>query len=206
MQANKHRAVETFWRWFINNQDRFSSIPSNRLLLELILAKLKEVDDGLFFEMSVDLNPKEFIITASGDTSLFGLVDEIVSQAPKLNDWKFIALKPPKGFSFRSNFRGILFDPQKMWFMPLKKRDDPNFLGLKIGYEDGCNFAEKQIVRDGTFLVLDTGLGERVAATNIQYLEIDELPPNPVASGYGKVTELERYLSGLSRKRKLPKS
>jgi hypothetical protein len=145
--------------------------------------------------MALNSDPKEFIVTAGGDAKLFPVADEIISHAPELLGWRFISLKPSRGFQFTSSFRGILFDPQKMWFMPLKKRDDPSFLGLQIGYEGGSDFAEKKIVRDGTFLVLDTGLGERIAGSNVRYLDIVELPANPRTSGYRKITELPEYIS-----------
>jgi hypothetical protein len=189
--------IENFWYWFNDNKHRLRRAEDDWLVLDLILAKLKEINAGLFFEMSLDAQPKKFIISASGKIELFGLVDEIIARAPKFDDWKFVSLKPPKGFNFTSTFRGLSFNPQKMWFLPLKKREDPKFLGLRIGFEGGCNFAEKQMVRDGTFLVLDTGLGERVAATRIQYLEINELPTDPCVHGYGKLTELPKYFSDL---------
>jgi hypothetical protein len=190
--------IQNFWDWFSHNKDRFVHAKDNRLFLDLIQAKLNEVDKGLFFEMSLDSNPKEFIVTAGGDKKLFFLADEVVLYAPKLSGWRFISLKPPRGFQFISNFRGSLFDPRKMWFMPFKKRDDPAFLGLRIGFENGCGSMEKEIVRNGTLLVLDTGLGERVAAMSIRYLEIVELPANPRACGYGNVTELPEYISKLN--------
>lgn len=189
--------IDKFWRWFKCNHDRFAVAKNDRLFLDLILAKLREINAGLSFEMSLDSNPKQFIVGASGDAKLFTLVDEIVAHAPRIKEWKFVSLKPPRGFDFTSNFRGYPFDPKKIWFMPIKKHGDPKFLGLRIGYEGGCDFAEKQVVRTGTFLVLDTGLGERVAATIIQYLEVGDLPPDPRASGYGKLPELPEYLCNL---------
>ncbi|MDR3561786.1 MAG: hypothetical protein P4N59_10175 [Negativicutes bacterium] len=197
--------IDEFWRWFSGNRERFAGITNDRLFLDLILARLKEIHNGLFFETCIDSNPKEFIVTASGNTNLFGLVDEIIARAPNLEGWKFVSLKPPRGFQFASNYRGFLFDPRKMWFIPLKKRDDPKFLGLRIGFEGGCDFAEKQIVRDGTLLVLDTGLGERIVATNIQYLEIAQLPTSPRSSGYGPVPELTEYISSWNSTRQATK-
>lgn len=188
--------IEEFWQWFAADHG-FGAAKNNRLFLDLILAKLREINGRLALEMSLDMDPKEFIVSASGDVKLFNLIDEIVAHAPKMKEWRFISLKQPKGFDFTSNFRGYLFDPKKMWFMPLKKRGDPKFLGLRIGYEGGCDFAEKRVVRHGTFMVLDTGLGERVAATRIQYLEIGELPPAPRASGYGRLPERPEYLGKL---------
>ena len=193
--------IINFWQWFSSNQDRFASSKNDRLFLDLILTKLREISTGFFFEMSVDSHPKEFIVSSAGNTKLFSLADEVISHAPRLVDWRFLSLKPPRGFQFTSNFRGFFFDPQKMWFRPVKKRDDPNFLGLHIGYEGGCDFAKKETVRGGTFLVLDSGLGERVAATSIHYLEVVELPTNPRSSGYGKVTELPEYISNLNAAR-----
>jgi hypothetical protein len=190
--------IQQLWQWFTGNHSRFAYAQHDRLLLDMILAKLREINNGFFFEMSLDLYPKEFIVTAAGNTKLFSLADEVIAHAPKLLDWHFISLKPPKGFKFTSRFRGFLFDPRKMWFMPLRKHDDKTFLGILVGYEGGSDFAEKEIVRGGTFLVLDTGLGERIAASNMQYLEIVDLPTNPPASGYRKVAELAEYISNLN--------
>jgi len=52
---------KNFWQWFNSNRHLFRQAAGDRLVLDLILAKLREIDPGLFFEMSLDAHPKEFM-------------------------------------------------------------------------------------------------------------------------------------------------
>jgi hypothetical protein len=141
------------------------------------------------------------MLTASGQRPLFPLVERIAAMAPRLDDWKFVGLKPAMGFEFSTNFEGVHLDPKKMWFMPLRHKSDPKFLGFRIAVGANVDPQDKE-TRGAVFIVLDTGLGERFVAENIDYVEICTAPADPRTAGYGNLLELREYIE--ARKKKEP--
>lgn len=188
--------IDSFWHWFATNSNRLAAVTeADRGLLDLLRAKLNEIHEGLFFEINNSLPEREFVISAYGKRELFEIVYSIVERTPKSLPWKVIALKPPRGFKFTTNFMGCHLDPGRTWFLPLKKRNDPSFLGLRVGIEGESCSACAEIIRGGILLMLDTGLGEQCASESIQYVEVEQLPNNPGSKGYGKISSLPKYIA-----------
>jgi hypothetical protein len=125
---------------------------------------------------------------------LFHLVEEIVSLAPRISGWRFLSLKPPQGFKFTTEYEGVLFDPSSMWFFPLENRSQPEDLGLRIGVPDFLE-ENKQQMLTAVLIILETALGERSAAQEIQHVEVCELPKNPERYGYIELVELPGYIT-----------
>jgi hypothetical protein len=189
--------INNFWRWFIVNQSRFLAIdtPSNPLV-RLIGAKLREINKDLHFEVCADRRPCEFIISASGKQALFKLVRLVIDQAPHIDDWKFIALKPPSGFKFTTSYKGVNINPKETWFLPLKKKGDSKFLGFRIAVSPEIDPKAPE-TRVAVFIVLDTGLGEQVVAEVVNYIEIENVPKDPEKLGYGRLEKLPQYIKNI---------
>jgi hypothetical protein len=104
------------------------------------------------------------------------------------------------GFDFKTTYEGISFDPRSMWFLPLESSSCPQDLGLRIAVP---NFAPaiKRQAQNAVLVILDTALGERAAALDIQFVEVSALSDSPDADGYIELYELPTYIEW--RKRKL---
>ena len=202
--TEQHRAIAAFWQWFRENKSNLDSLAeTSDPLWDVTLERLKAIAQGLWFELSnLGVTPREFIITVEGQTDLFDLVEEIVEEAPADPNWKFVALKPPMGFDFKTTYEGIELDPKALWFLPLENSADPLALGLRIGVPD-YKLDKQRSIHNAVLVILDTALGERVAASKIQHVEVRRLPQSPEANGYIALTELADYVEW--RKRKLPK-
>jgi hypothetical protein len=186
--------AEAFWTWFAENEARIRQIRTAGVpLIRLVHAKLREIAPKLTIELSADDNPKELIISASGDRSLFPLVREVVSRAPKLPGWRFIALKPPRGFPQQTRFGESVHRPAEMWFIPLRKEGAPSFLGLRIGYP-WYGSTHAKVERNGVYEVLEAALGEETLSGEVQYVEVAPLPDNPEDAGWGRLHELPMFL------------
>ena len=87
---------EVFWRWFITNQEHVFRFEADKeRVLDEILAKLRAYRNGLVFEISIEKNGiREFIISADGLKELLPSVTKLVSAAPTLQNWKFVAFRP----------------------------------------------------------------------------------------------------------------
>jgi len=195
-------AIDEFWRWFEVHRVDFDILADTEApFWDIALGELKRLDEHLWFELSgQDDDPREFVITAEGHAKVFALVDEMVARAPKIPGWEFVPLKPAMGFDFETTYEGISFDPRTMWFLPLLSASRPQNLGLRIGVP-GYQPENKRETDNAVLVILDTALGERVAALDVHYVEVVALPAAPEADGYIELPELGRYIEW--RKRKL---
>jgi len=111
MAAEKDR-IAKFWVWFVTNIQEFLRPKSTEEpFWDLALEQLKKVDEHFCFELSRERHPVcEFMVTAQGQVSSFPIAEQFVRQAPNLEGWSFIALKPPQGFQFTTTYEGTLFD------------------------------------------------------------------------------------------------
>jgi len=199
--TESHEAIDEFWRWFEAHLSDFTALTdSTGGFWDVALAALKRLDKHLWFEMSrPDDDDREFIVTAEGHKEAFPLVEALVARAPKIGGWQFIALKPPMGFDFETTYEGILFDPRAMWFLPLNSSSRPEELGLRIGVPNYTPALKRQ-AGNAVLVILDTALGERAAALDIQHVEVSALPPSPESEGYIELHELPNYIEWLKRR------
>ena len=119
--------MEEFWAWFAKHELDFSKLGTpDEPFWDVALEQLKTVDEHFWFELSRDRHPvREFIVTAEGHVRSFLTAEKLVSLAPDIKGWAFIALKPLRGFQFTTTYEGIQFDPRQMWFLPLEENRIP---------------------------------------------------------------------------------
>ena len=91
-------------------------------------------------------------------------------------------------------YEGIRFEPRAMWFLPLESSSSPDDLGLRVGVPNFTHDIERQTM-SAVAVILETAMGERAAALDIQHLEIACLPESPESHGYIKLPELPAYIA-----------
>jgi hypothetical protein len=194
-------SIEQFWSWIREHKAEIDSlVDTSDPLWDMGLSKLQAINEGLWFELSLpNGNERELIITAESRSELFPVVEKIVSCAPKLSGWRFISLKPPRGFAFKTKYEGIPLDPDSMSFLPLERSDIPKMLGLRISVP---SFAESKRTpfTTGVMIILETAVGERAFAMDIQYVEVCSMPDKPEAEGYFPLPNLPDYIARRNRK------
>lgn len=197
----QRESIEEFWLWFKAHQSDFDALTdTSNPFWDDAVNHLKRLDHRLWFEVSQpDSSDREFIITAEGHADVFTLVDAIIARSPRITGWRFVALKPPMGFDFVTTYEDIRFDPRGMWFLPLESVSRPQDFGMRVGVPNFNQSIERQ-ASNAVAVILDTSLGERAAALDIQHLEVSTLPENPKAAGYIELYELPRYIEWRKRK------
>jgi len=195
MNELQRQHSEKFWTWFIRNELELCDIRSSEdPILEVLLDRLQQIHAGFFFEISINADPHELIISAAGKRELFSTVDEFVAGAPQIPSWKFIALKPPQGFDFVTTYQDVDYDPKTFWFLPMiKGTGNGALLGLRVGIP---NFSpeRKANAQFAVLIILDTALGERSAAEDVDYLEVDSLPTIPEKDGFIELSDLPKFI------------
>ena len=144
--------ISKFWKWFKDNNKAYTFLNSvdeeaKENLLDEFLEQLQKYCDSIYFEIGgYPDEVQELIITAEGDKNYFDKVEEIISAAPKIDGWTFIAFKPPMPDNFRSKWDDLELNTENMWFLPLSN-DKTQDLGIRV-----C-FYNQDIIKDNeTFL------------------------------------------------------
>jgi hypothetical protein len=196
------KAIQEFWRWFECHLADFNELTDpNAPFWETALDRLQRINKRLRFEVShAGAEEREFIITAEGHLDAFPLAEKTVAEAPQISRWRFIALKPPMGFDFTTTYEGIRFEPRQMWFLPLTGNTDPAALGLRIGIPEFRSATARQ-ASNAVAVILDTALGERAAALDIQHFEVVALPACPESEGYIELHQLPNFIEWRKKKR-----
>lgn len=198
--------AKKFWNWFAQNHQAFLFLreveqQERDRLSSLLLQALHEYNEHLFYQIggvpgSVEM---ELIISAEGDIDFFPDVEFLLNQAPTIDPWIFIPFKPPMGVDFITSINEYDFDPHQTIFITLESEKHPRSIGLQICYPDFCE-EKKDLFWLGTYLMLDTILGERSAAIDIDYIEIIRTPENICDFDYHVLSEIDELIQAKKRK------
>ncbi len=197
--SNKAK-INPFWDWFTANSNKFLFVndieeTEREKLFDDFILHLHAYCDKLFFQMGghPDAKKMELIITAEGLSQYFPNVEELVDAAPTLDNWEFIKFKQPHGPGVITKYRDIDFDPNKTIYIQLVNEQAPNEVGIHVCYAD-FDEEQKDIFVGGTYLMLDTLLGEKSTTLDISYLDIIKTPANITEYDFGHLCDLKEYI------------
>ncbi len=167
-----------FWDWFSRHAPKLkdSAGASFERLTDELLCVLQRYCEGLAFEIGHDGSGcYEFVVTAYGNTDYFEAVERLVAQAPRLDDWRVTAFKPPMPENFRVDMDGVAIDTAEAFFIPLECASAPNDIGVRL-FLQGYDPALEEVYMQASSTVLQTILGEKSFAYDLQHIEMEPLP------------------------------
>lgn len=183
-----------FWNWFVANKGKLARITTGfEPIVASLTTELTSYHPGLTWECSVNMEPKEFIISANGIRALFPVAQRLIAAAPQLPNWKFIALRPAKGLGSVVLPSGKTLHPDEVWFDSVSNGPGVDILVAAKGLTPH-NIDDYQ---DSVFLMLDSLLGEEVVETRIYAIDYMALPDLPALQGLKPISKLPELL-GLS--------
>ena len=193
-------AMDGFWQYFQKRESELAKIDTaDHPVYDELLEKLQSIDSGLWFEFHTEPGRNELIITADGCTSLFPLVEEVVSAAPNIPGWTIIPLKPKSGFPKTAHWKNLKITISDVVFDPLECEGSDD-LGIRI-FVPGIRSENIEDAHNAILRAIDHGLGERKFAECLQHTEVKPLPGNVPSDTYIPITDLEPYIDW--RKKKL---
>jgi len=98
------------------------------------------------------------------------------------------------GNGFSLDYREKVFDPEKIIYIPLTAKRDTKAIGFNVCYPD-FDKSEKEIYANGTYLILDTILGEKSVAFDIDYLEVIKTPENISDFDFGHLSNIAEFIT-----------
>jgi hypothetical protein len=196
--ADNTRKIAEFWQVFLDHEgDLAKASSADEPVYDLILHQLQNIDQGLFFEFSTNLETYEFIITAEGKVSLFPLVEYIVDNAPDTGRWLLKALKPKLGFPITTRWEGYTVSICDVVFEPLERKGSRD-LGIRL-YVPNLSSSRVNDAHNALLRAIDHGLGERKFAESVQFTEVHLLPEGAKIDDYIPRAELEKYIDWWNR-------
>ena len=169
-----------FWQWFQLHQQDFHKIidEMNRETIEenffdKISPELAKVHDGIFFLAGMwDAQTAELILTPDGVIRNIVFVEELVAAAPEIAGWRFTAMKPETDISNISiRMHDYEFDKETLSFYLKDDADYPDDIDLVVVH-DQYDEAKKSEILQGVYIFLDNYLGEYVAVTKLDNVEV----------------------------------
>jgi hypothetical protein len=167
-----------FWAWFQQNEKSFFNIVKSRKNIEKgffnpLSSKLGELKDGYYYLTGMcDDNTAELVLTADGFTKNIVFVEELIAAAPKMDGWKFTALKPALDIKDVSiEMGGYNFTADNIHFYSNESAEYPDEIDITLVHDD-LTEDNKNTITNGSYIFLDNFLGELDVANNIDNLII----------------------------------
>jgi hypothetical protein len=192
--------TEMFWEWFREHCRSYLNIDDleedvKEQLLDELLEHLHQYCDQLYFEIGeTPAGKPELIVTAEGKTDFFNQVEYLVNSAPVIDDWLFTAFIQPLGGGNVIKYEDVELKTDEMWFLPLENKSKPASIGIKVCMPDYDRAKESEWFEAAVYKVLDTVLGEKSFALDIDHVGYGKLPDEPAESGMIELAELPAYL------------
>ncbi len=166
---------EEFWTWFQQNEKKFYKVVKDKGNLEeeffdILSAKLDELKDGYYYLTGMmDDTTAELVFTADGAIKNIPFVEELVSNAPTIENWKFTALKSASDMSI--TMAGFNFSDKNLTFFYEEEEGLPDEINITVVHKD-LTEANKDMITRGTYIFLDNYIGELNFATTIDNIQI----------------------------------
>ena len=191
-----------FWRWFSKNQSRFEHFERDQdTLMGDLSAAVRAYKKGLVFEIGAKKDGvREFVISADGIEDLFPAVSKLTAAAPKLSEWKIVAFRPRMDdySRFTLEYNGRNFDPKEIWFYSRIKDGYFDVIFYHPSYRD----EDRNQIIYGTYILLDTALGEYDVVTGIHHLDHQLSPADPKAEGLKSFSEFRATFDEFKKQKK----
>ena len=177
----KKDPVEEFWNWFSSNEERFfegksGSSDQDKHLGELI-SHGRKVAEGIAIELEpVKDGLAKMTISANGNISLFPLVEKMVSKAPRIPRWKFLAFRQrvskDEALGLALKMDGVVLAANELKFLPVIHG---SILDVII-YTEKLTPENKDMVSYGCLLIVDHILGEYDCVKKVRAFDVKKPP------------------------------
>lgn len=172
------KSYSDFWTWFQKNEKDFFNVVKSRENIEKgffdkLSPKLAELKEGYYYLTGMyDHNTVELVLTADGTIKNIVFIEELIESAPKIEGWKFTALKPSlKIEDVTIKMGSIEFSSENLFFYSNELPNYPDEIDVCIIHNDMTDDNRQQII-NGTYIFLDNYLGELDFVNNIDNLQV----------------------------------
>ena len=178
MSEVKKISNEDFWNWFEKNADQFFEVIKSqksisRDFIESVSMQLNKLRNGFFILSGMyDDHTAELIITADGNVTAIPFIEELVTSAPALLNWRFTALKPPTDREdFEVAFSQASLSAENLFFTYNAHAKYPDLIDIDVVHADIID-ATKRLYTQGIFIFLENYIGEMECIDLIDSIDV----------------------------------
>ncbi|MBA0884065.1 DUF695 domain-containing protein [Flavobacterium undicola] len=172
------KSYSDFWNWFQKNEKVFFEIVKNHNNIEKgffnkLSPKLEELKEGFFFLTGMYNNETaELIITVDGNIKNVVFAEELIASAPKIEQWRFTALKPSSNINDTAiKMADYTFNSENIYFYDNELNEYPDEIDITIIHND-LNQENRTTIINGTYIFIENYLGELDFINNIDKITI----------------------------------
>jgi len=197
-KEDKIKSYEDFWNWFLEKEQTFYIVVKTGRNIEAdffnkLSPKLEELKDGYFYLTGMfDDNTAELVFTPDGNIKNIIFVEELVSSAPSIPNWKFTALKPAVDIeNVNIRMADYTFESGNLSFYAIEDRNYPDEVEIVVAHND-YKEEDRATIINGTYIFLDNYLGELNSVTIIDNLTV--IPKDQAEKELIPIDKLKDYL------------
>ncbi len=191
--------VQDFWQWFVSQEQDFYKVIKKggvenltENFFDKLEPKLNQLKDGIKYLCGMDGDKADLILTADGYLPNFYIVEELIANAPKLDNWIFQAHKPAHmSDSFGISMNNFNFDTNNIHFYATENEEYPDEINITFVHDEYSEDNEDAI-KNGTFIFLENYIGELNFATMID--SVDFIAKADAEKDLIPLTKLNDYL------------
>lgn len=191
-------SYDDFWNWFLKNEKEFFNIVKSGQnihagFFDKLAPKLNEIHPGIYFLTGMfNDQTAELILTPDGAIKNIYVIEELVNAAPKIEGWKFTALKSASDIKdVGISYENFDFNKDNLKFYPNIHKGYPDEIDLTIVY-DHFEESKKAAITNGVYIFLDNYLGELHSVTLIDKMNVTG--SHEIAEELIPVEKLKDYL------------
>jgi hypothetical protein len=172
------KSFDDFWNWFQKNEKNFSDTVKSGKNIEKdffsqLSPMLNQLREEIYYVTGMfDKDTVELILTAEGAVKNIPFVEELVGAAPRIDGWKFTALKPSLDIKdVNIEMGSYRFNKETLSFYANNLPEYPDEIDITVVHKNWVE-EDKRILTNGIYIFLDNYLGELAFATSIDNLKI----------------------------------
>lgn len=191
--------ADEFWGWFLKNNHKFLflgdvSEEEKDTIMDDLLEHLHTYCERLFFSVRHRQDHEmELVISADGVAEYFDDVEALVDAAPDIPRWQIVKFRQPHAPGFSIAYADKDYYPEDIIFLPLYNEESPDAVAIRVCYPDYIE-AERAHFVNLSFLLLDSLIGEKSAALDIDYLDVSTMPAGEETINYPHLASISQYI------------
>ena len=197
MESNNNKLIDEFWKWFGQSELTYRRIfDSHEIdLIDDILNKLIEIQEGLAVEFEKSNNIYVMTISADGVEENFDIVQNIIDKSLAVKNWKFVAFRQPYGKDRINKLvisvYGHKLDPKEIMFFPIIE-DEKLYIQI---FSADITEDTKNKIGYGCLMLLDNIIGEYACVKKVDGYEYYNLTEaTEFENELNPLTEIGKYL------------
>jgi len=123
----------------------------------------------------------------------FGYVEALVDVAPQIPRWQIVKFRQPHAPGFAIAYADKDYYPEDIIFLPLYNEESPDAVAIRVCYPDYTEDERNHFV-NLSFLLLDSLIGEKSTALDIDYVDVSTLPEDGPVEEYPHLTSISQYI------------